>query len=189
MSKNKSKGKGKRPSHAAALNEDTLAQLTSRIDQNLNDKDHKRKNPPTDASPAQKNKKQKSAPKSLNSEDYQSLLAEVKALGGDEGDMDLIGGLDDSEDEYEQGNSAPVDKKLRDELAALSKELGFAELPAQADSEDEHAEEEDEDDEAEEDGDDDEDEDEEEESEDDRDEEKVHESRRMGNMVRCNTSF
>lgn len=177
MSKIKSKGKGKRPSHATGLSEDTLAQLTSRIDQTLNDKDHKRKNPPTDDSPAQKTKKQKSTTKPVNSEDYQSLLAEVKALGGDEGDMDLIGGLDDSEDEYDQGNSAPVDKKLRDELAALSKELGFAELPAQADSEDEQPEEEEEEEE------------ESEESEDDRDEEKVHESRRMGNMVRANPSL
>lgn len=173
MSKNKSKGKGKKPAQPAnSLSEDTLAQLTSRIDYNLAAKDNKRKNPPTDDSPAQSSKKQKAAlGKALNQEEYETLLAEVKALGGDEQDMDLIGGVDDSEDEYDQGASDPIDKKLKAELAALSKELGFAELQPEADEDEPEPEEEEDDDESEE-------------SEDDREDEKIPESRKMGNMVR-----
>lgn len=180
MSKNKSKGKGKKPAQPAnSLSEDTLAQLTSRIDYNLAAKDNKRKNPPTEDSPAQSSsKKQKAAlGKALSKEDYETLLAEVKALGGDEQDMDLIGGVDDSEDEYDQGASEPVDKKLKAELAALSKELGFAELQPEADEEEPEADEQEDDEEGED------DDDESDESEDDREDEKIPESRKMGNMV------
>lgn len=186
MSKHKQKGKSPRRNQAGnALNEDSLAQLTSRIDQNLNEKDHKRKRPPTNASPNQSAKKQRGAdgPSSKKQQeesggnDQEALLAEILALGGDEDDLELINGVD-SDDEYVAENKAPVDKKLRDELAALSKQLGFAEMAPQEASEDEAEEEvEDEEDDEEE------DEEEEDEKRNNQDDERTHESRKMGNMV------
>lgn len=173
MAKPKQKGKGPRRSGGGlSFNEDALAKLTSRIDQGLNN-DHKRKKPPTNASPAQTTKKQRNsdaAPATNGSKtDQEALLAEILALGGDEDDLELINGVD-SDDEVVGENKAPVDKKLRDELAALSKELGFAEIAPQEASEEEEEEEE-EDDEGDND------------DEDERGEELVHESRKMGNMV------
>lgn len=183
MAKSKQKGKGPRRSNGEpSFNEDALAKLTSRIDQSLTDNDHKRKRPPTNASPAQTVKKQRNsdvAPETNGSKtDQEALLAEILALGGDEDDLELINGVD-SDDEVTNDTKAPVDKKLRAELAALSKELGFAELAPQEASEDEA---EDEDDEAEEDEEDENDDDDDEED-DDREDEKIPESRKMGNMV------
>ncbi|KAJ6781036.1 hypothetical protein PWT90_04776 [Aphanocladium album] len=173
MAKSKQKGKGPRHSGGGpSFNENALAKLTSRIDQNLTDNDHKRKRPPTNASPAQTAKKQRSsdaAPATNGSRnDQEALLAEILALGGDEDDLELINGVD-SDDEVVGDSKAPVDKKLRDELAALSKELGFAEIAPQEASEDEIEEEvgEEEDDR----------EDDDESEEDDREEEKTFEPR------------
>lgn len=181
MSKQKGNKKGKgKPNGAHALNEDTLAQLTSRIDHNLTaSTDHKRKNPPTSSSPSQKAKKQRNsdapASKSQDYDEIQALLAEIKALGGDEDDLDLINGVE-SEDEHSKEAGGPVDKKLRDELAAFSKQLGFADVqPAEASDEDVQEEEEQEEEE----------DDEDEESDDEQESEKIPESKskRMGNMV------
>lgn len=175
MAKSKQKAKGTRG--GPSFNEDALAKLTSRIDQGLTNNDQKRKRPPTNASPAQTTKKQRSSDAGPTTNgtktEQEALLAEILALGGDEDDLELINGVD-SDDEVVGESKAPVDKKLRDELAALSKELGFAEFAPQEASEDEAAEENEEVDEEEE-----EDEDDEEEVE-----EKGPVSRKMGNMVR-----
>lgn len=182
MAKSKQKGKGpRRSSGGPSFNEDALEKLTSRIDQNLSENDNKRKRPPTNASPAQTAKKQRNSDASPatngSKTDQEALLAEILALGGNEDDLELINGVD-SDDEVVNESKAPVDKKLRDELAALSKELGFAGLAPQEASEEE--EEEDEEDEDEE--------DEEEDEEDEREDEKIPESRKMGNMV-CRFEF
>lgn len=175
MAKSKQKGKG--PRGGLSFNEDALAKLTSRIDQGLTNNDQKRKRPPTNASPAQTTKKQRSsdAVPATNGikTDQEALLAEILALGGDEDDLELINGVD-SDDEVVGESKAPVDKKLRDELAALSKELGFAEFAPPEASEDEVVEESEEVAE----------EDEEEDEEDEEVEEKAPVSRKMGNMVR-----
>ncbi|KAJ4151370.1 hypothetical protein LMH87_012072 [Akanthomyces muscarius] len=173
MAKSKQKGKG--PRGGLSFNEDALAKLTSRIDQGLTNNDQKRKRPPTNASPAQTTKKQRSSdavPATNGTKtDQEALLAEILALGGDEDDLELINGVD-SDDEVVGESKAPVDKKLRDELAALSKELGFAEFAPQEASEDEAVEESEE---------------VAEEDEDDEDDEEVAEkapvSRKMGNMT------
>lgn len=183
MAKSKQKGKGPRnPNGGSTFNEDALEKLTSRIDQSLNDNDHKRKRPPTNASPAQTAKKQRNsnvAPATSESKtEQENLLAEIIALGGDEDDLELINGVDSDDEVTNESKTAPVDKKLRDELAALSKELGFAALAPQEASEDEV--EEDENDSAEDDSAVDEDEDDE---VDDREEEHIHESRKISNMV------
>ncbi|TQV95981.1 CCAAT-box-binding transcription factor [Cordyceps javanica] len=172
MAKSKQKGKGVRRSGGShSFSEDALEKLTSKIDQSLTDNDRKRKRPPTNALPAQAAKKQRNPDTPTETNDskteQEALLAEILALGGDEDDLELINGVD-SDDEVVSESKAPVDKKLRDELTALSKELGFSELAPQ------EASEEDVDEEAEEEV--------SEDDEDDREEEKIPESRKMGNM-------
>ncbi|UNI15235.1 RNA-binding ribosome biosynthesis protein mak21 [Purpureocillium takamizusanense] len=176
MPKLSKKAKGQRPPKEgpSSLNQDSLAQLTSRIDKSLGGGDHKRKQPPTAASDKQQPKRQRASadapPRDVHGagNDQAALLAEIKALGGDESDLELINGVDSDDETYAQDSKKPIDKALKEELAALSKELGFAALvPEEASDVDEGP-----DAEEEEDGDDhvDEDDDEEDEDEDDADE-------------------
>ncbi|KAK1521880.1 CBF/Mak21 family protein [Colletotrichum paranaense] len=60
----------------------------------------------------------------LNREDF---LEEIRALGGDEEDLKLIGDIDsDDEDAAEEANSmANIDGKLQSELAAFAAQLGL----------------------------------------------------------------
>ena len=155
MAAEKKKGKPQKgPQGKKPFNEAALAQLTSSIDQKLNGKaaagsDHKRKNPPSsnetggEVRKRQRNSSSgpaKASPKGKNgarsggmSDEKKALLDEILALGGDEEDLKLIEDIDSSDDEYVKDTKKPVDKKLKDELAALSKELGFAEYaPSEA---------------------------------------------------------
>lgn len=142
---NKKKGKGApRPdtNGAPMFSEEALANLTNKLDRTLNPGDHKRKNPPVDTGAKQDQKRQrnskgpskgpsKEAPKGASAGGDKKttdmdLLAEIRALGGTEDDYDLINGIDSEDEEYTKDQKLPVDKKLREELAAFSKELGFA---------------------------------------------------------------
>ncbi|KAI9171935.1 Ribosome biogenesis protein NOC1 [Paramyrothecium foliicola] len=143
MSKHQKKGKGPRHSNnGQSFNADALSQLTSKIDKNLSGNDHKRKQPPTNDSPKPQQKRQRNSDagpaKKLSQEDQDALLAEIKALGGDEKDLELINDVDSSDDEYTKGSDQPVDKRLKDEIAAFSKELGLADhAPSEVSDEDE----------------------------------------------------
>ncbi|KAK5987671.1 Ribosome biogenesis protein NOC1 [Cladobotryum mycophilum] len=145
MSKPFKKSKGPRgPRGGPSFNENALASLTSKLDEKLSGNDHKRKNPPTESSGKQQNqKKQRSSDdkssKNDSALDHETLLAEIRALGGNEEDFDLINDVESSDEAYTEASKQPVDKRLKDELLALSKELGFAELkPVEANaSEDE----------------------------------------------------
>lgn len=193
MAKPNQKGKGpkghKSPKGRRSLDENGLSQLTSKIDQSLNDsssrKDQKRKKPPTTESASQDRKRQRNSgngpPKSTaKADETAALLEEIRALGGDEEDLKLIQDIDSSDEEAVKGGKAPADKRLRDELAALSKELGLAEYqPSEASDDDEAAGEEDEEDEDELDED-----DEDEGEEEDGEEDEQEAPRKIGNMVR-----
>lgn len=188
MPKPQKKAKGPRgPKDRQNFNEDALAQLTSKIDQNLDSKTQKRKNPPTTAGSSEQQKRQRNSEdtrpsKGQASDEQEALLAEIKALGGDEKDLELINGVDsDDEEAYAKESGGAIDKGLKDELLALSKELGFANIDLAAVSEaddkldEEVAEEEEEDDD---------DEDEEEDSDDDdEDDEQPIRVRKPGDMV------
>ncbi|KAK2609008.1 RNA-binding ribosome biosynthesis protein mak21 [Conoideocrella luteorostrata] len=134
MPKLQKKGKVPRgPKVKQGLTEDTLANLTSTIDHTLNSNEHKRKKPPTNAGDKQQQKRQRNSndglpSKGQNKNDQEALLAEIKALGGDENDLELINGVDSDDETYAKESSAPVDKGLKNELLALSKELGFENL-------------------------------------------------------------
>lgn len=157
MAKQSKKSKGpQRSTDNAARLQNGMSQITSQIEAKLNGNPYKRKSPPTEVSGKQKQRKQRgpeNAPATNGtSDDKDALLAEIKALGGDEEDWRLIN--DVASDDEVTGSKAPVDKKLKDELAVLSKELGFSGIiPDDASDEEEEEEEEDEDDEEEEDDD------------------------------------
>lgn len=161
------KGKGPRRSHdGRKFDENTLGQLTSKIDNKLSSNDHKRKKPPTSATDDQHQKRQRnsqSSPSEKNAKvDDEALMEEIRALGGDESDLLLIKDVDSDSEEYIQDSKKPVDKSLKDELAAFSKQLGLADFAPSEASDEEDVQEEDADDDAEE--------EEEEESEEDEDE-------------------
>jgi ribosome biogenesis protein MAK21 len=81
----------------------------------------------------------------------EELLAEIKALGGDEADLDLIDIVSDDDEGYVAKDAkATVDKKFKDELAAFSKQLGLADHAPSEASEDEEEEQHQEDEEEEE---------------------------------------
>jgi ribosome biogenesis protein MAK21 len=141
-----SKGKGPQRSHNdAAQLQSGLSQIASQIKEKLNGNSHKRKNPPTEAAGKQKQRKQRDsegAPAANGANDDQdALMAEIKALGGDEEDFRLINEVASDDEALASESKAPVDKRLKDELAALSKELGFAAI-APIDASDEEQEEE-----------------------------------------------
>ncbi|OAQ64193.1 CCAAT-box-binding transcription factor [Pochonia chlamydosporia 170] len=131
MPKPQKKGKGPRaPKERQSFNKDALEQLTSKIDQNLNTNTNKRKHPPTNAGSKEQQKRQRNSengqpPPAQPSDDQESLLAEIKALGGDEKDLELINGIDSDDETYAKESGVAIDKSLKDELLALSKELGF----------------------------------------------------------------
>ena len=141
MSKHVKKGKGPRRSQGGltqSLDDKSLSQLTSKIEQNLNGNDQKRKKPPTNASSKNERKRRRAedGPSDLSSSgNLGALLAEIKALGGDEKDLELIGDVESADETYAEDDKRTVDKKLKAEIAALSKELGFAEIEPDAASE------------------------------------------------------
>lgn len=146
MAKQSKKSKGpQRSNDNAARLQNGMSQITSQIEAKLNGNPYKRKNPPTEVSGKPKQRKQRDsegAPATNGtSDDKDALLAEIKALGGDEEDWRLINDVA-SDDEVTSGSKAPVDKGLKDELAALSKELGFSGIiPDDASDEEEEEEE------------------------------------------------
>ncbi|KAJ4272354.1 RNA-binding ribosome biosynthesis protein mak21 [Fusarium torreyae] len=155
MAKPSKKGKGPRRSQdGPGLDNNALDNLTSTIDKKLG----KRKQPPTKSARDQHQKRQRnsdgpSGDKKSDKIDEKTLLEEIKALGGDESDLALIQGIDSDDEDYAQGSkdSKSVDKSLKDELAAFSKQLGFAEVEmSEASDQDEDEEEDDDEEDAEE---------------------------------------
>ncbi|KHN98556.1 CCAAT-box-binding transcription factor [Metarhizium album ARSEF 1941] len=134
MPKPQKKSKSPRgKNYRQSFDEDALAQLTSKIDQNLNPVTNKRKYPPTNAGVKEQQKRQRNFEGSRPSKDQtlddeETLLAEIRALGGDEKDLELINGVDSDDETYAKEPEGAIDKDLKDELLALSKQLGFAEI-------------------------------------------------------------
>jgi ribosome biogenesis protein MAK21 len=135
-----------------AFDESALEKLTSRIDDSLSKGDQqKRKKPHTTEVSSQDRKRQRkssdgaSKQGKASSNENELLLAEIRALGGDEDDFDLIQNAE-SEDEVvgQDDKKHPIDRGLKAELAKLSKELGFAEYEPSEASEPEAEEEEEE---------------------------------------------
>lgn len=182
MAKPLKKGKGPRSSSKGPnLDKNALENLTSTIDKKLG----KRKQPPTKGAGDQHQKRQRNTEDATGASksgkiDEKTLLEEIKALGGDESDLALIQGIDSDDEEYAQGSkdSKALDKGLKDELAAFSKQLGFAEVEmSEASDQDEDEEDDNDDDDGED--------DDFEEDDDDEDEDKAPKETvlKRGNMV------
>lgn len=152
MAKAGRKGKGaSKGAEDVQFDADSLSQLAAEINKNLKPvpaptADNKRKTPPTKA-PRKDAKRQRPSNETTkpkgHSYDQAALLEEIKALGGDEKDLDLINGVESgSEDEgYAEDSNLPLDKKLKAEILALSTELGLAKHAPMEASEDEDQEE------------------------------------------------
>lgn len=130
MGKSNKKGKGPKPPQGGkGLDENSLSQLTSRIDQRLKGNDHKRKQPPTNDKHGQDRKRPRNSSKGPSNSQANgsrvSLLEEIRALGGDEEDLALIEDIDSSDESLIKDDKKPLDKSLKAELAAFSKNLGF----------------------------------------------------------------
>ncbi|KYK55957.1 CCAAT-box-binding transcription factor [Drechmeria coniospora] len=136
MPKSSSRARAPRTSDVAPeFDVNALAHLTSSLNKSLGTTQHKRKGPPTNGSNQQHSKKQRPSVASPqressgdNLKDQGALLAEIKELGGDEEDLELINEVDSDDSDYAAEPARPIDKTLKMELAALSKELGFADI-------------------------------------------------------------
>ncbi|KLU89325.1 ribosome biogenesis protein MAK21 [Magnaporthiopsis poae ATCC 64411] len=136
---NKAKSQKKGPAARPSLDENALSQLTSKIDKALSksedrarpgkrkrqDDDDKRAKP-TKRQPASESRK-KSGGESRDAKNKNALLLEdIKALGGDEDDLELVVGIDS---DAEEGAAKPVERELddvfRSELAKFASGLGF----------------------------------------------------------------
>lgn len=139
---------GRKRKNLAPVGEQSFSELKDKIDHALKQKEPspaKRKSEDDFAAkqgPRKKKPRQKPAPNSPLAErqkengarddaktppaSQNALLDEIRALGGDEGDLDLVMGVpSDSENEYGE-SSAPVSQNMRQELAQFATQLGFS---------------------------------------------------------------
>ncbi|KAJ3947494.1 RNA-binding ribosome biosynthesis protein mak21 [Colletotrichum tropicale] len=136
-------------SQQTRLNEQSLTALTAKIDKNLGTKPNdgsnttnKKRKHASDGPSASPRQRKKLSPGSqeprravsTNSKTSKSdslsreaLLEEIRALGGDEEDLQLIGDVDSDQEDTNgaEGSSIAVDSKLQGELAAFAAQLGL----------------------------------------------------------------
>ncbi|KAF9869432.1 CBF/Mak21 family protein [Colletotrichum karsti] len=175
MAKDKRQSAGGNGPRQAQLNEQSLTALTAKIDKNLgrntkednSNKNKKRKHISEGPSASPRQRKKQAQGREDSSKDVgeapsktkgvkggplsrDALLEEIRALGGDEEDLDLIGDIDsDQDDATEEKDTGAVDKKLQGELAAFAAQLGLQQYHEQVTAdEDDQIDEDNEDDEA-----------------------------------------
>lgn len=144
------KRKSKGAKAKAAFDEAALTKLTAKIDTELskskpkdqkqkNERPEKRKRNDNDTKDSQPKKRQaqearngSDKPKKAAKEAKINLLEEIKLLGGDEADLELVAGIDsDAEEDQEprpKAGSTDMDKALKNELAKFAAGLGFDEV-------------------------------------------------------------
>jgi len=137
----------------SSFNEAALSKLTAKIDRNLtgkpSDRSHrgkrKRLQPAEDVESGPK-KKQAHSGDHRSKRDKpgpaqpvegrgkkEALLEEIKALGGDEADLDLVAGIDsDAEEGAEKTIERPLDNGFTAELAKYASSLGFEKVRGEA---------------------------------------------------------
>lgn len=153
----KKNSKGPKAAGKPAFDEAALSKLTAKIDTELSKpkaapKPQKQKQKQKDERPAKRKRNEDDSTKDANPKKKQAqetsngsakpkktkapkekkadLLEEIKLLGGDEADLDLVAGID-SDAEEGQGTkssktaSTDMDKKLKNELAKFAAGLGF----------------------------------------------------------------
>lgn len=148
--KKKARGQKATAKSAPAFDEAALSKLTAKLDTELSkpkSKEHKHKDErpskrkradtePKDASPHPKKRHARGAgngpgkPKKAPRDKRAEMLEEIKALGGDEADLDLVAGIDSDAEEGQEakpGKSAPsdMDTAFKNDLAKFAAGLGF----------------------------------------------------------------
>lgn len=151
--KNKSKAQKAGTKSAPAFDEAALSKLTAKIETELSkpqskpiESKHKHKeerpskrkradNEPKDANPhpkkrqAQEARKAPVKPKKASKDKKAEMLEEIKALGGDEADLDLVAGIDSDAEEGQAAKpaktSSDMDNSFKNELAKFAAGLGF----------------------------------------------------------------
>ncbi len=163
MGNNRTKPK-KTNGKAPGFDEAALAKLTTKIDKSLPAKPdgalpQKRKRPQggedgssvkrrqvqQDDTKYQQGQRERGAGKPAKGSPH-VLLDEILALGGDEGDYQLVAGVDsgDEEEQFVASTDTNLDDSFRNELAKLASELGFRDLKNEDDSDTDASEESDE---------------------------------------------
>ncbi len=144
MAPSRDKHPKKAPASAPSLTEAGLSKLTAKIDNNLagaaNGGTHRGKRKRQGAGEKESDPKKKkpaesqhvrpqakgSAQKQVHDDKSATLLEEIKALGGDEADLELVTGIDsDAEEGQQRVTERPVDKDFKGELAKFASGLGF----------------------------------------------------------------
>lgn len=151
--KKKSKGQKAGPKPAApAFDEAALSKLTAKIETGLSqskpkqsskhqdqrptkrkraDSDPKDANPHPQKKLAQEPRHRPGKPGKASKDKTAEMLQEIKALGGDEADLDLVAGIDsDADDDAKPAKSAPadMDNVFKTELAKFAAGLGFEDV-------------------------------------------------------------
>ena len=160
----KNKGKGQK-APKPAFDEAALSQLTAKIDTNLS---QSKERPPEkrkrddydsrDSNPkkrqAQEPKGNRQSPKKAGKESSSSLLDEIRLLGGDESDLELVTGVDSDAEEGQSANagksSSELDRAFQKELAKFASGLGFEQVREESVAADDEPDEEQEEDDVEE---------------------------------------
>ncbi|KAL0939426.1 ccaat-box-binding transcription factor [Colletotrichum truncatum] len=159
MAKHKRQSVGSNAPRTEQLNEQALSALTAKIDKSLGkaakdsdgSKNKKRKLAPEGSLASPRHRKKPAhglqgsgkdfdgeVAETKNSKDgaisRDALLEEIRALGGDEEDLVLIGDIDSDQEEANGGqdSNATVDGKLQSELAAFAAQLGLQQYHDQA---------------------------------------------------------
>lgn len=153
----KKKSKGQKTGAKPAFDEAALSKLTAKIETELSkpkpkakDKEHKHKNErpikrkraenetkdvnsPPKKKQAHEAKHGSGKPKKAPRDKRTEMLEEIKALGGDEADLDLVAGIDSDAEEGQEvkpSKPAPTDigNTFKSELAKFAAGLGFEDV-------------------------------------------------------------
>ncbi|TLS22665.1 uncharacterized protein PpBr36_05929 [Pyricularia pennisetigena] len=140
--KSKAGKKAKASNNTPAFDEKALLQLTNKLDQSLSktaddqSRPGKRKRQDDHEKRAKPKKRPSDAHGNGDQDKNAMLLEDIKALGGDENDLELVVGIDsDAEDGAEKSTERPLDDGFKSELAKFASALGFDQARAELDDE------------------------------------------------------
>lgn len=140
--KSKAGKKAKTSNKTPAFDEKALLQLTNKLDQSLSktaddqSRPGKRKRQDDHEKRAKPKKRSSDAHENGDQDKNATLLEDIKALGGDENDLELVIGIDsDAEEGVGKSGDRPLDDSFKSELAKFASALGFDQARAELDDE------------------------------------------------------
>ncbi|KAH9430808.1 hypothetical protein MCOR02_008135 [Pyricularia oryzae] len=140
--KSKAGKKAKASNKTPAFDEKALLQLTNKLDQSLSktaddqSRPGKRKRQDDHEKRAKPKKRSSDAHENGDQDKNATLLEDIKALGGDENDLELVIGIDsDAEEGVGKSGDRPLDDSFKSELVKFASALGFDQARAELDDE------------------------------------------------------